>query len=129
VTTVSERELYVYTVQASCPSCGKLPDMPVAEFKLVVSNVPARSYYEFTCIRCDDVVRKHAPQHLIASLLEIGVEAEKWLVPDEAVEVHAGGSLTLDDLIDFHALLEAATYPAAYVALGQLPSSASRIKG
>jgi hypothetical protein len=88
------------TIKASCPVCGDVSLTP-QDVSLVVCSHDEWSYYAFSCPTCQDEVRKPADDEIIALLISGGVKAENWHVPAEALEVHQGGSLTYDDLLDF----------------------------
>ena len=77
--------------------------------------------YRFTCPRCDDSVEKRADRKIVALLVSAGVdleprsagEASETLFDQEPVATmealeHAmdGPAFTIDDVIEFHFLLE-----------------------
>lgn len=89
------------TIKASCPYCG---DVDLASTSLITRICSYRpwSFYEFTCPRCAEAIRKPADDHLIAVLTSGGVRSTYWHVPAEVVEWRGGPVLTADDLLDFH---------------------------
>lgn len=92
-------------VKATCPRCGDVELAPLELGLYVCSTLDASSYH-FTCPGCDEIVVKSAADHRIVTLLSsVGVPVTQWDLPAELDEVHAGPPLTLDDLIDLHALL------------------------
>jgi hypothetical protein len=88
------------TIKASCPSCGDV-DLTPAQLRLVVANVPERSFYSFQCTRCRDEVRKPADEEIVALLVSGGVRAERWQIPAEALESRGGPAISYDDVLDF----------------------------
>ena len=88
------------TIKASCPSCGDVELTP-QQVRLVVCTVADWSYYSFNCGSCTDEVRKPAGIDVIALLQAGGVPVERWSVPAEALEEHAGPVVTYDDVLDF----------------------------
>jgi len=98
------------TIKASCPSCGDV-DLTPAQVRLVVCSVKDWSYYAFGCVRCGDEVRKPAGTEVQRLLRTGGVKVEHWVVPAEALEEHAGPTITYDDVLDFALRLEALDTP------------------
>jgi hypothetical protein len=88
------------TIKASCPTCGEV-ELTSADITLMVCSHAPLSYYAFDCPNCLDEVRKHADDHVISLLMSGGVQATVWEVPEEALEVKFGPSLSYDDLLDF----------------------------
>ena len=88
------------TIKASCPCCGDVELTP-QQVRLVVCTVADWSYYAFTCGTCTDEIRKPAGVDVISLLQTGGVPAERWSVPAEALEEHAGPVVTYDDVLDF----------------------------
>lgn len=88
-------------VTCSCPICGALT-LPVEAFLLVHCEWNTdRSFYTFTCTRCEEPIIKQASQRVVTGLITRGVRAVAF--PAEALEVAdlAGHSrLTSDDLLD-----------------------------
>jgi hypothetical protein len=93
------------TIKASCPMCGDVELKP-AQLRLVVANVSERSYYSFQCTKCTDEIRKPADEEVVALLVSGGVRAERWEIPAEALEIHLGGTISYDDVLDFALALE-----------------------
>ncbi len=88
------------TIKTSCPVCGDVELKP-AQMRLVVCSRSDWSYYAFACTDCNDEIRKPADEEIVALLVSGGVAAEHWVIPAEALEEHAGGSITYDDVLDF----------------------------
>ena len=89
------------TIKASCPYCG---DVDLASTGMITRICSYRpwSFYEFTCPKCTQPIRKPADDHLISVLTSGGVRSTFWHVPAEVVERREGPMLTNDDLLDFH---------------------------
>ena len=99
-------------IKASCPSCGDVELTP-RQVRLVVCSLEERSFYSFSCSECGDEVRKPAGGDVVALLRTGGVLPERWVIPAEALEPHAGPALSHDDLLDFCLWLESADLVSA----------------
>lgn len=62
--------------------------------------------YCFRCPECGLGVSKDADERVVELLVSSGVHMDVWHVPAELLEEKAGPALTLDDVLDFHLLLE-----------------------
>lgn len=93
------------TIEATCPSCGTIERTP-ADFELAVCDDPSASWYAFGCPSCNERIQKHADERVIALLIAEGVAPIRWRLPMELLEGHDGPPITLDDVLDFHLLLE-----------------------
>ena len=83
--------------------------------------------YRFTCPSCADDVEKRADRKIVALLVSAGVdidhdEVEEGIPHPELFDVDQGGSLitgpalTIDDVIEFHFLLEDDAYIREFLA-------------
>lgn len=84
--------------------------------------------YRFTCPRCDDPVEKRADRKIVALLVSAGVDLEPrgggegadTLFDQEPIEpierAPAGPAFTIDDVIEFHFLLEDERYLKEFLA-------------
>ena len=87
--------------------------------------------YRFTCPRCDDAVEKRADRKIVALLVSAGVDLEPKggsdhseslfdQDPGEAVEpleaAPDGPAFSIDDVIEFHFLLEDDAYLREFLA-------------
>ena len=87
--------------------------------------------YRFTCPRCDDSVEKRADRKIVALLVSAGVDLEprggsdagetlfdqEPIATIEALEhAMAGPAFTIDDVIEFHFLLEDERYLNKFLA-------------
>lgn len=102
------------TIEATCPACGTVECSP-EDFSLHVCSYAPSSYYVFTCPLCDQAVRKMASDRATELLIAEGVRAQHWELPAELMETHDGPPLTMDDVLDFHLLMERADWFAAIV--------------
>lgn len=84
--------------------------------------------YRFTCPRCDDPVEKRADRKIVALLVSAGVDLEPRgsapgtdllfdQEPAQPLERSPGGpAFTIDDVIEFHFLLEDDRYLRDFLA-------------
>jgi hypothetical protein len=86
-------------LDAECPRCG-LVELERDQVWLVLASEAARSHYAFACPGCEQVVRHHADDDIVAVLAPL-LAVETLDVPAEALELRSGPALTTDDLIDF----------------------------
>lgn len=93
------------TIRATCPTCGEVELTP-DDIELRVCTYAPASYYQFTCPLCADAIQKPADDRVVQLLISGGVAASVWDLPSEAQDVHRGPAFTMDDLLDFHLLLE-----------------------
>jgi predicted RNA-binding Zn-ribbon protein involved in translation (DUF1610 family) len=102
-------------IRTTCPTCGEV-DMRADAVLLQVFDEDSGGRYSFVCPRCGEAVEKMADRTIVALLVSAGVDvedrkkhpsggsADAGLAPCEGIP--AGRPFTLDDLIDFHFLLE-----------------------
>ena len=90
------------TIRATCPTCGEVGLTPDDIDLRVDPAGAAPSSYAFCCPECRSVVRKPADDRIVRLLASGGVEVRRAVTPSVR---SAGPPLTVDDLIDFHALL------------------------
>ena len=89
------------TIKACCPGCGEI-DLVADDILLRIGAVRTSNTYGFSCPDCGDFVEKTADDRIIRLLLSGGVMPVPLHIPAEALEIHTGPPLTLDDLLDFH---------------------------
>lgn len=97
------------TIKATCPGCGEVALTPTDIELRVDRDEQQASYYAFSCPRCTREVRKPADDRVVRLLLSGGVPAMPLEQPEPLVKpsiAFDGPALTLDDLLDLHALLE-----------------------
>lgn len=93
------------TIKATCPHCGEV-DLTADDILLRIGAVEVVNTYGFTCPKCYEFVEKPADDRVIRLLLSGGVMPMLVHVPAEAFEVHSGPRIDLDDLLEFHMLLQ-----------------------
>lgn len=93
------------TIKAMCPRCGEIELTPEDIELRVCTHSPA-SYYTFECPSCLESVQKPADDRVVQLLISGGVPATVWELPDELAEAKEGAPFTVDDLLDFHLLLQ-----------------------
>jgi hypothetical protein len=93
------------SIKATCPGCGEV-DLVADDILLRIGATQAVNTYGFSCPDCGDFVEKKADDRVIRLLLSGGVVPMPVHLPAEALEVHSGPPLTLDDLLDFHLQLQ-----------------------
>lgn len=93
------------TIRATCPTCGEVELTPDDIQLRVCTHAPA-SYYQFNCPLCHIEVQKPADDRVVQLLISGGVAASVWELPEEFTEDRGGPPLTMDDLLDFHLLLD-----------------------
>ncbi len=120
-------------IRATCPSCGEV-DLRPSDVALQIvrthddteHDVRDGSNYKFDCPTCDEVVTKPADARIARLLTTGGVDV---VVVDEITaetrEAHpenppVGAPLSMDDLIDFHFMLE--QFDVVDAAIGHLDS-------
>jgi hypothetical protein len=118
------------TIRTTCPRCGEV-DMGPEAISLSVRSSGREGSYRFTCPRCDDSVEKRADRKIVALLVSAGVDLEPRGSSDagetlfdqepiatiEALEQAMDGpAFTIDDVIEFHFLLEDERYLHQFLA-------------
>jgi hypothetical protein len=118
------------TIRTTCPRCGEV-DMGPEAISLSVRPSGREGSYRFTCPRCDDAVEKRADRKIVALLVSAGVdleprsdtEASETLFDQNAGEpleplerAEDGPAFTIDDVIEFHFLLEDEHYLKEFLA-------------
>jgi len=118
------------TIRTTCPRCGEV-DMGPEAISLSVRPSGREGSYRFTCPRCDDAVEKRADRKIVALLVSAGVDLEPRpggeageslfdQEPGEALEplerAEEGPAFTIDDVIEFHFLLEDERYLKEFLA-------------
>lgn len=87
------------TIKTSCPLCG---DVDLSHFDValyIYENVLERSYYSFRCGGCDELVAKYASEEIIKQL-ECAVFTSRIQIPNEALELHEGDPISMNDVLD-----------------------------
>ena len=113
------------TIRTTCPRCGEVDMGPEAILLSVVQD-GREGTYRFTCPTCMDRVEKRADRKIVALLVSAGVdvsngegaEPEPALFDQEDPRgiLPDGPPLSIDDLIEFHFLLEDDRYIRDFLA-------------
>ena len=118
------------TIRTTCPRCGEV-DMGPEAILLSVKQNGREGSYRFTCPNCMDDVEKRADRKIVALLVSAGVDldpgqdapgaglglAESLFDHAEAEGGRASGpSFSIDDVIEFHFMLEDDAYIREFLA-------------
>jgi hypothetical protein len=95
----------VTTIRANCPSCGDI-QLKATDLIVRVCSDDDQGSYCFRCPTCDRAVAKDASQRIVDLLVSSGVRLQVWRRPAELTERRGGPTLTPDDLLDFHLMLQ-----------------------
>lgn len=97
-------------VRAQCADCGvvrlTLPDL------LVRVGMDTQHWsYCFRCPACGRATAHDSDEETLEVLISLGAPVQHWHVPAELLEARpVGAILSLDDLLDFHILLQRADW-------------------
>jgi predicted RNA-binding Zn-ribbon protein involved in translation (DUF1610 family) len=111
------------TIRTTCPRCGEV-DMGPEAISLSVRSNGREGSYRFTCPSCEDAVEKRADRKIVALLVSAGVDVDApteapphpELFDEQDVPVTLGPAFTVDDVIEFHYLLEDDGYIQEFLA-------------
>lgn len=93
------------TIRATCSDCGDV-ELRSADVSVRVCSHDDSGTYHFRCPSCRMIMVKTAEPRVIELLVATGVTLSMWSLPAELDEARRGPSITHDDLLDFHALLD-----------------------
>jgi predicted RNA-binding Zn-ribbon protein involved in translation (DUF1610 family) len=93
------------SIRTTCPRCGEV-EMRAEVVLLSVDPGSGEGSYSFVCPVCEDLVEKPADQKIVNLLRSIGVDVAERPQVDPVDPRPEGPPLTLDDVIDFHFLLD-----------------------
>lgn len=97
------------TIRATCPQCGEV-EMDAQSILLVVEQDSGEGTYSFDCPSCELPVEKPADRKIVLLLMSAGVEVTEVAHAQAQLEMSEarpeGPPFTMDDLIDFHFLLQ-----------------------
>lgn len=99
------KEAKVTTIRASCPTCGDVQLQP-SDLLVRVCADDNQGSYCFSCPDCGFGVAKEASPRIVELLVSTGVRMDVWRLPAELHESKSGPTLSHDDLLDFHLLLQ-----------------------
>jgi hypothetical protein len=92
------------SIRTNCPRCGEV-EMDASLVLLTLQGNTGEGVYSFVCPVCEEVIEKPADRKIVTLLRSAGVEtAEGSHEVDESRP--EGPAFTLDDVIDFHFLLQ-----------------------
>jgi predicted RNA-binding Zn-ribbon protein involved in translation (DUF1610 family) len=112
------------TIRTTCPRCGEV-DMGPDAIALSVRSNGREGSYRFTCPSCADDVEKRADRKIVALLVSAGVDIDRDGIDQQAdlfdameplEERPPGPSFSVDDVIEFHYLLEDDRYIRDFLA-------------
>lgn len=92
------------TIRANCPQCGEV-ELPSLSIVLEIAPGEEEGTYTFVCPVCEQSVEKPADRRIVLLLRSAGVTIAEDDLDGATAERH-GPPLTLDDLIDFHFMLQ-----------------------
>ena len=101
------------TIRTTCPTCGEV-DLQPGDIELHIvrsdtDSVGLGSSYEFACPACDMHVSKPADERIARMLATGGVRVTVGTLtalPRHPESPPAGPPFTLDDVLEFHLLLQ-----------------------
>ena len=111
------------TIRTTCPRCGEV-DMGPEAISLSVRSNGREGSYRFTCPSCADDVEKRADRKIVALLVSAGVDVDApaeasphpELFDEDDVPTTLGPAFSIDDVIEFHYLLEDDAYIQQFLA-------------
>ncbi len=92
------------TIRATCPTCGEVGLTPDEVELHVDPSGQRQASYCFDCPSCLELISKPADERIVRLLASGGVPVRQW--PPTGSQVPQGPSVTYDDLLDFHDLLQ-----------------------
>jgi len=95
-------------IKADCPDCGVV-HLGVADETVRICTDDSSGAYSFRCAGCGAAVSHAARPDIVDLLVRAGCEQVCWRLPGELAERRSGPNLTIDDLLDFHLLLQGDT--------------------
>jgi uncharacterized Zn finger protein len=97
-------------IRAECGDCGVVR-LTVSDLLVRVGVESQRWSYCFRCPTCGRANAHDSDETTLDVLVSLGARLETWQVPAELLEPRPiGAVLTLDDLLDFHFLLQRADW-------------------
>ncbi|MFO0971058.1 MAG: hypothetical protein U0520_01765 [Candidatus Saccharimonadales bacterium] len=101
------------TILCSCPDCGDI-EVTDNDMKVITKESDDKSFYRFTCTKCNTIVLRDAEPRIVQLLIASGVLHKRW--DDRAAEMdeirerwqgeNAAAPITHNDAIEFHKLLD-----------------------
>jgi predicted RNA-binding Zn-ribbon protein involved in translation (DUF1610 family) len=115
-------------IRASCPDCGDV-ELTSRDVTVRVNSATNEGSYAFQCPECQLAVSKSAEPRIIDLLVSSGVELFVWTAPAELSEVHSGPTITYDDLLQFHYLIQEDGWMERLMAAGHASSDDDLVSG
>ena len=97
------------TIRAVCPTCGEVT-LPASAMEVQLCAQTQAASYSFACPACSEVVRRDADRRIVHILVSGGIKVRVWELPGELLEDKHGPTITWDDVLDFHDLLQTDTW-------------------
>lgn len=120
----ADASLEMTTIRTTCPRCGEV-DMGPEAICLSVRSSGREGSYRFTCPSCADDVEKRADRKIVALLVSAGVDIDRTDGMPEHPELFddidvagrpEGPMFSVDDVIEFHFLLQDDSYIREFLA-------------
>src|SRR5688500_499191 len=100
-TRKAQKEAWVATIKASCPTCGDV-ELTTRDVQVLLCATTNQGSYAFRCPDCRLAVSKPAEARVVDVLVASGVRLSVWQLPAELEESHTGAPISYDDLLAFH---------------------------
>lgn len=97
----TEKEAWVATIKASCPTCGDV-ELTTRDVQVLLCSTTNQGSYAFRCPDCRVAVSKPAESRVVDVLVASGVRLSVWQLPAELDEPKFGAPINYDDLLEFH---------------------------
>ncbi len=97
----AQKEAWVATIKASCPTCGDV-ELTTRDVQVLLCSTTNQGSYAFRCPACRVAVSKPAEPRVVDVLVASGVRLSVWQLPAELEEEHHGDPISYDDLLEFH---------------------------
>ena len=91
-------------IRATCSDCGDV-ELRSRDLRVRDCEDTGEATYLFRCPVCRMIEVRPAEPHVVDVLLAAGVDAEQWRLPAELTERPQGATISHDDVLDFHDLL------------------------
>lgn len=92
-------------IRVSCPDCGEIV-LEKSDVTVRVCAEDRQGSYYFRCSGCMTRVAHPISDTIVRTLVSAGVNLQIWHWPAELFETSAGDTITCDDILDFHQLLD-----------------------
>ncbi len=96
-------------IRATCSECGDV-ELRSSDLQVRICSDTGDGTYIFRCPVCRMTDVKDAEDQVIDILVRAGVRYVEWRLPAELGERPTGETITHDDVLDFHEVLEGADW-------------------